>query len=167
MGDKLKWKTLSSFPKRSKASPRFTEATLVRELEKNGIGRPSTFASLVDTLFDKNYIEKKYINLIENYISKTDETIILSSSLSNKVVDFLIENQYSFKFNQKFFEDREKNAIVDLLTAKYCNHIFIGNFNIKNLNGRRDYMNDDGILMFILAFIVTPFLIWLVSTIYG
>jgi len=83
----------------------------------------------------KNYIEKKYINLIENYISKTDETIILSSSLSNKVVDFLIENQYSFKFNQKFFEDREKNAIVDLLTAKYCNHIFIGNFNIKNLNG--------------------------------
>lgn len=61
IGDKVKWTTLSSFPKRSKASPRFTEATLVRELERNGIGRPSTFASLIDTLFEKQYIEKKDI----------------------------------------------------------------------------------------------------------
>ena len=57
----LKWLNLTAEPKRSKASARFTEATLIRELERRGIGRPSTFASLVETLFDKTYIDKQDI----------------------------------------------------------------------------------------------------------
>jgi DNA topoisomerase I len=60
-GTPLKWLTLTAEPKRSKASARFTEATLIRELERRGIGRPSTFASLVETLFDKTYIDKQDI----------------------------------------------------------------------------------------------------------
>ena len=58
-GTKLTWRTLQASPKRSRAPPRYTEATLIRELEKRGIGRPSTFASLVEVLFDKSYVEKK------------------------------------------------------------------------------------------------------------
>ena len=58
---KVTWQTLTASPKRSKASPRYTEATLIRELEKKGIGRPSTFSSLVETLFDKGYMEKQDI----------------------------------------------------------------------------------------------------------
>ncbi len=42
----------------TKPPSRYTEATLIRELEKRGIGRPSTFASLVSTLFDREYVEK-------------------------------------------------------------------------------------------------------------
>jgi hypothetical protein len=83
----------------------------------------------------KEYIENKYIELIKKYISKTDQNIILSNSLSNRVINFLKDNNYVFKFSHKFFEDREKNAIVDLLISKYCNNIFIGNFNVANLNG--------------------------------
>ena len=83
----------------------------------------------------KEYIENKYIGLIKKYISKTDENIILSNSLSNRVIDYLNENKYIFKFSSKFFDDREKNAIVDLLISKCCNNIFIGNFNVINLNG--------------------------------
>ena len=60
-GTQLKWLTLTAEPKRTKASARFTEATLIRELERRGIGRPSTFASLVETLFDKTYIDKQDI----------------------------------------------------------------------------------------------------------
>ncbi len=58
-GDKLTWKTLEAAPVTSKPPPRYNEATLVRELEKKGIGRPSTYASLVDTLLEKKYAEKK------------------------------------------------------------------------------------------------------------
>ena len=58
---KVTWQSLIAAPKRSKASPRYNEATLIRELEKKGIGRPSTFASLVETLFDKGYMEKQDI----------------------------------------------------------------------------------------------------------
>lgn len=38
--------------------PRFTEATLVRELEENGIGRPSTYAPILSTIQDRNYVKK-------------------------------------------------------------------------------------------------------------
>jgi DNA topoisomerase-1 len=61
-GTKIIWSELQALPKRSRAAPRYTEATLIRELEKRGIGRPSTFASLVEVLFDKNYVEKKDIS---------------------------------------------------------------------------------------------------------
>lgn len=58
-GDSLHWKSLEASPQTSKPSARYNEATLVRELEKKGIGRPSTYATLVGTLFDKKYAEKK------------------------------------------------------------------------------------------------------------
>lgn len=58
-GDKLVWKNLETFPVTSKAPARFNEATLVRELEKRGIGRPSTYASLVGTVLEKKYADKK------------------------------------------------------------------------------------------------------------
>ena len=58
-GDKLLWKSLEATPVTSKAPPRYNEATLVRELEKKGIGRPSTYASLVGTLLEKHYADKK------------------------------------------------------------------------------------------------------------
>ncbi len=38
--------------------PRFSEASLVKELEENGIGRPSTYAAILSTIQDKGYVEK-------------------------------------------------------------------------------------------------------------
>jgi len=58
-GDTLNWLSLDAAPHDSRAPSRFTEATLVRELERKGIGRPSTFAALVTTLHTKNYVEKR------------------------------------------------------------------------------------------------------------
>lgn len=58
-GSKLQWRSLEAAPHTSKAAARYTEATLVRELEKRGIGRPSTFAQLVGTILDKGYAEKR------------------------------------------------------------------------------------------------------------
>jgi len=56
-GQKVTWKSIASAPKQTLPSPRFTQATLVRQLEQCGIGRPSTFASLIDVLLQKEYVE--------------------------------------------------------------------------------------------------------------
>lgn len=61
LGDKVNWESMKAEPKETKAQGRYTEATLVRELEKFGIGRPSTFASLLSVIQDKNYVEVKDI----------------------------------------------------------------------------------------------------------
>ena len=101
-------------------------------LENDGIVHWSKQNNITPNEY-KEILEQKYIQLIEKYISKTDENIIMSSE-TNKVIDFLHENNYKYRFGEKG-EDREKNAIVDLLISKYCNNIFIGNFNIKKSNG--------------------------------
>jgi DNA topoisomerase-1 len=49
--------------------PRFTEATLVRALEERGIGRPSTYASIIGTIIDRGYVFKKGSALVPSYIA--------------------------------------------------------------------------------------------------
>ena len=43
----------------TKPPARFSEASLVKELEEKGIGRPSTYASTLSTIVDRAYVEKK------------------------------------------------------------------------------------------------------------
>jgi len=56
VGAIVPWKTMKAADKETKAQGRYTEATLIRELEKHGIGRPSTFASLLTTIQEKHYV---------------------------------------------------------------------------------------------------------------
>ena len=57
-GDRLELKALRPEQKFTQPPPRFTEATLVKELEENGIGRPSTYASIISVLQDRDYVSK-------------------------------------------------------------------------------------------------------------
>jgi len=57
-GDRLELKVLRPEQKFTPPPPRFTEATLVKELEENGIGRPSTYASIIGVLQDRDYVNK-------------------------------------------------------------------------------------------------------------
>ena len=57
-GQALDLKTLLPRQHFTQPPPRFTEATLVKELEENGIGRPSTYASILSTIQDRDYVEK-------------------------------------------------------------------------------------------------------------
>ena len=59
VGARVLWNTMTAEPKETKAQGRYTEATLVRELESFGIGRPSTFATLLAAIQDKNYVEER------------------------------------------------------------------------------------------------------------
>lgn len=59
-GSTVTWSSINANEVYTKPVGRYTEATLIRELEKRGIGRPSTFASIVTTLFDREYVEKTH-----------------------------------------------------------------------------------------------------------
>ncbi len=61
VGSKVHWTSIETQPHITKAAPRYTEATLVKALEQRGIGRPSTFASLLDAIMERAYVEKKNI----------------------------------------------------------------------------------------------------------
>jgi DNA topoisomerase-1 len=56
IGDELKLQELEPKQHFTKPSPRFSEAALVKELEKQGIGRPSTYASIISTIQDRGYV---------------------------------------------------------------------------------------------------------------
>lgn len=58
-GQELGVKKLIPEKKFTKPPARYTEASLIKYLEKNGIGRPSTYASIIDTLIRRNYAQIK------------------------------------------------------------------------------------------------------------
>jgi DNA topoisomerase I len=58
-GDILKLKKLDTDQHFTQPPPRFSEASLVKELEENGIGRPSTYASIIATIEARDYMEKR------------------------------------------------------------------------------------------------------------
>ena len=57
VGDTLALQQLNPAQHFTKPTPRFGEASLVRELEKRGIGRPSTYASIISTIQDRGYVK--------------------------------------------------------------------------------------------------------------
>lgn len=60
-GATVPWSTITASEVRTAPPPRYTEASLIRDLETKGIGRPSTYATLVETVLDRGYIEKTTI----------------------------------------------------------------------------------------------------------
>ena len=58
LGEALKLEKLDAEQQATKPPARFNEATLVKELEEDGIGRPSTYASIISTILDRDYVKK-------------------------------------------------------------------------------------------------------------
>jgi DNA topoisomerase-1 len=57
-GKKLNWTLIQAKETLTSPASRYTEASLIRELEKKGIGRPSTYATLIETVLERGYVEK-------------------------------------------------------------------------------------------------------------
>jgi DNA topoisomerase I len=65
--DNLGCKALEAIGHETKPPARFTEATLVRTLEAEGIGRPSTYASIIGTVQDRGYVRKNGSQLVPTF----------------------------------------------------------------------------------------------------
>ncbi|MFA6552354.1 MAG: DNA topoisomerase, partial [Candidatus Paceibacterota bacterium] len=83
-GDPLTLIELKSTGKETEPPPRYTEAGLVKELEKRGIGRPSTYASIMKTIEDRGYVNK-----INRTLTPTDTGEVVSDFLEKNFGDYI------------------------------------------------------------------------------
>ncbi len=79
IGDEVKLKKLESEAKRTTPPPRYSEASMVREMEKRGIGRPSTYAPTISILYDRGYARKETGYIIPNEIGRLVNNILISN----------------------------------------------------------------------------------------
>ena len=57
VGDTLTWTSMKAEPHSTNAKQHYNEANLIQQLEEKGIGRPSTFANLISTILDRQYVQ--------------------------------------------------------------------------------------------------------------
>ncbi|OLB98386.1 MAG: DNA topoisomerase I [Actinobacteria bacterium 13_2_20CM_2_66_6] len=76
-GDPLDFHGLKPEQHFSQPPPRYTEATLIKELEQRGIGRPSTYAPIVETIKDHGYVEVKERRLHPTQIGEAVNAIMV------------------------------------------------------------------------------------------
>jgi DNA topoisomerase-1 len=113
-GDRLELKTLRPEQKFTQPPPRFTEATLVKELEENGIGRPSTYASIIGVLQDRDYVNK-----LEGRFKPTALGAIISDLLT-KSFDDIIDVEYTRSLEDDLDKiEQGKTDYVRTLTGFY------------------------------------------------
>lgn len=93
---------------------RFSEAMLVKEMEVRGIGRPSTYSSIIEKLSQKEYVTKKSKILIPTFVGIA--------------VSQLLDNHYRALFNEQFTADmesrldavsRSENSYLEVLKEFY------------------------------------------------
>ena len=90
-GERLDLQGIEKEQRFSKPPGRYSEARLIRALEDNGVGRPSTYASIVETLYDRSYVEKD------------EESKLKPTPLGMTVDGFLLEH----------FFGKDQSSIVD------------------------------------------------------
>lgn len=86
-GDTLTLVTMHEEEKQTQPPNRYTEAGLVKELEKRGIGRPSTYASIIKTLNDRGYVEREGRTLIP-----TDTGDVVSSFIEQHFAQYVSDD---------------------------------------------------------------------------
>ena len=97
----LDLKDLTSKQHFTQPPPRYTEATLVKELEKQGIGRPSTYSATLSTIQKRNYVQKDE----RKRFSSTELGKAVSDMLSKNLPDII-----NVKFTAQMEEDLDKIA---------------------------------------------------------
>ena len=78
-GEVLKFRSIEPLQHFTEPPPRFTEATLVKELEADGVGRPSTYASILSTIQEREYVKKEGGKFIPSELGMVVTDLLLES----------------------------------------------------------------------------------------
>jgi DNA topoisomerase-1 len=89
-GDRLDLKELKPEQKFTQPPPRYSEATLVKAMEENGIGRPSTYASIISVIQARDYVNK-----IEGRFKPTMLGMMLVEKLLSPAFDDILDVEYT------------------------------------------------------------------------
>ena len=109
VGENLTCKGLDAKEHTTKPPNRFSEASLTRTLEEMGIGRPSTYASIIDTILDREYVFKQ-----------SRSNILIPTWTAFAVVQ-LMENHLADLVNYKFTADMEDE--LDAISRGEMDHV--------------------------------------------
>ncbi len=102
---------------------RYTEASLVKALEEKGIGRPSTYASIISTIIGKGYVVKQGSALVPEWIAFT-------------ITRFLEENfdhLVDYAFTAKMEEDLDRIALGELDRTSWLKNFYFGEDGLRAL----------------------------------
>lgn len=133
VGDHLALKKLDPSQHFTKPPPRYTEASLVRELEKRGIGRPSTYAAIISTIQDRGYVTA---NRRRFYAEKIGE--VVTERLVNNFAD-LMDYGFTAGMEQKLDQIAEGNSnwqtVLDEFYAEFKAKLTLADDDEKGMQG--------------------------------
>jgi DNA topoisomerase-1 len=97
-GEEIKIFEVNLLEKETEPPPRYTEASLIKKLEELGIGRPSTYAPTLKTLFDREYVKKEKKALVPTELGKKTFNILISE----------FKDIFDYEFTAKMEEELDK-----------------------------------------------------------
>ncbi|MBW3571860.1 MAG: type I DNA topoisomerase [Gemmatimonadetes bacterium] len=103
-GDDLALRALEALSHTTQPPARYTEATLVKTLEQEGIGRPSTYASIIGTVIDRGYVERVSNQLIPTF------TAFAVTGLLEKNFPSLVDTKFTARMEEELDEIAEGEA---------------------------------------------------------
>ncbi len=112
----------------TKPPSRFTEAGLIQVMEKEGIGRPSTYASIIGTITDRGYAQR-----VGNTLVPTFTALVVSKLLSKYFPDYV-----DLKFTSHMEESLDEIADGDLDWISYLKSIYLGKEGLQSQIEKRE-----------------------------
>ncbi|MFF4044515.1 type I DNA topoisomerase [Streptomyces sp. NPDC001816] len=130
-GDGLSAEEITVDGHATKAPARYTEASLVKELEEREIGRPSTYASIIGTILDRGYVFKKGTALVPSFLSFA--VVNLLEKHFGRLVDY--------DFTAKMEDDLDRIARGEAQAVPWLKRFYFGE---GTVTGAAEAGNGDG-----------------------
>lgn len=127
-GDRLQCAAIEPLAHETKPPARYTEASLVRKLEQEGIGRPSTYASIISTIQDRGYVRKANNQLIPTF------TALAVTRLLEQHFPNLVNMQFTAEMEQSL--DDISNGQAE--QVPYLRGFYLGNNGLEEQVKQRE-----------------------------